>query len=257
VITVPAYFSEVQREAVRRAAREANLVVHRIVNEPTAAAVAYGAKLDAKLKLAVWDFGGGTFDCSVVSVEGDGVQVLATGGDNFLGGADFDDLVAGHLLSEFQQQHGYTLDVTLQQIARLRQAAETAKKTLTTEDEAHVEIVGLTQQPHLDLRTTLTRGQFQAITRELIERAVFIAEDVLAKAGLAPEQIDDVVLVGGSTRIFAVQDAVARLFGRRPSKRINADEAVALGAARLGVISSQTCSRRCSCPITTPAFAMK
>ena len=234
VITVPAYFSEVQREAVRRAASEANLVVHRIVNEPTAAAVAYGSKLEGHVKLAVWDFGGGTFDCSVVAVEDDEVHVLATGGDNFLGGADFDDLVAGHLLGEFQEREGYLFDPSLQQIARLRQAAETAKKVLSSEDETAIEILELTQQPRLDLRTTLTREQFTTITKPLVDRAEYIARDVLAKAGLTPNQIDDVVLVGGSTRIFAVQEAVAQLFGRRPSKRINADEAVALGAAQLG-----------------------
>ena len=234
VITVPAYFSEVQREAVRRAAAEANLVVHRIVNEPTAAAVAYGSKLEGRVKLAVWDFGGGTFDCSVVSVEDDEVRVLATGGDNFLGGADFDDLVAGHLLAEFQEREGYLFDPSLQQIARLRQAAEMAKKILSSEEEAAVEILELTRKPRLDLRTTLTRQQFATITKPLIDRAVCIAQDVLGKAGMKPNQIDDVVLVGGSTRISAVQDAVAQLFGRRPSKRINADEAVALGAAQLG-----------------------
>ncbi|MBN2195333.1 MAG: Hsp70 family protein [Polyangiaceae bacterium] len=234
VITVPAYFSEVQREAVRRAAGEANLVVHRIVNEPTAAAVAYGSKLDHPVKLAVWDFGGGTFDCSVVSVEDDAVQVLATGGDNFLGGSDFDDLVAGHLLAEFQQRESLVFDPTLQQIARLRQAAENAKKILSVEETASIEVIELTKEPRRDLRTTMSRDQFSMLIEDLVARAVHIAREVVANAGLAPGDIDDVVLVGGSSRVVAVQEAAGRLFGKRPSKRINADEAVALGAAQLG-----------------------
>jgi molecular chaperone DnaK len=135
---------------------------------------------------------------------------------------------------EFQQKEGFLFEPTLQQIARLRQAAEEAKKVLSTEEETGVEIVDFTQEPPRNLRLTLTREQFSTITAELVERAVDIAKDVVSKAGLTPEVIDDVVLVGGTTRISAVQEAVTLLFGKRPSKRINPDEAVALGAAQLG-----------------------
>lgn len=235
VITVPAYFSEAQREAVRRAAREANLVVHRIVNEPTAAAVAYGHKQrQARARVAVWDFGGGTFDFSVVDVTDGQIEVVATGGDNFIGGSDFDDLVASHLLSEFCRiEELGELEPTPQQIARLREAAEVAKRALSVQTEYLVEIPELTSDPKRTLRVEITRREFDALTAPLVARTVQIAMDVMRASHVTPEQIDDVLLVGGTTRIPAVQQAVARLFGRRPSKRINPDEAVALGAALL------------------------
>ena len=237
VITVPAYFSEVQREAVRRAAAQARLTVHRIVNEPTAAAVAYGHKQSGSSRVVVWDFGGGTFDISVVDLSAGKLEVVATGGDNFVGGSDFDDLIANHLLAEFQRVEGLALDATPQQVARLRQAAEQAKHTLSGEDEAAVELPDFVPAsgagPRRDLRLTVTRETFDAITRPLVERTIEIATEVLETRGIAPRAVDDVVLVGGTTRIPAVQKAVAELFGRRPSKRINPDEAVAHGAALL------------------------
>ncbi|MBX7196231.1 MAG: Hsp70 family protein [Sandaracinaceae bacterium] len=237
VITVPAYFSEVQREAIRRAAAQAKLAVHRIVNEPTAAAVAYGHKQTGSSRVAVWDFGGGTFDISVVDLSTGKLEVVATGGDNFLGGSDFDDLVANHLLAEFQRVEGISLDPTPQQVARLRQAAEQAKHLLSVDDEASVELPELVAAssagPRRDLRLTLSRDVFDALTRPLVDRTLAIATEVLETRGLSPKDVDDVVLVGGTTRIPAVQRAVQELFGRRPSKRINPDEAVAHGAALL------------------------
>lgn len=237
VITVPAYFSEVQREAVRRAAAQAKLTVHRIVNEPTAAAVAYGHKQAGSSRVVVWDFGGGTFDISVVDLSAGKLEVIATGGDNFVGGSDFDDLVANHLLAEFQRVEGLTLEPTPQQVARLRQAAEQAKHTLSAEDEASLELPDFVpasgSTPRRDLRLTLSRDTFDALTRPLVDRTIAIATEVLETRGIAPKAVDDVVLVGGTTRIPAVQRAVAELFGRRPSKRINPDEAVAHGAALL------------------------
>jgi molecular chaperone DnaK len=233
VITVPAYFSEVQREAVRRAAREAKLVVHRIVNEPTAAAVAYGHKQSQRARVAVWDFGGGTFDFSVVDLSAGQLEVLATGGDNFVGGSDFDDLVASYLLVEFQREHGIDLDPDSQQIARLREAAEVAKRALSVQTEYTVELPEFTRAPKRALRVEITRQGFDELTSTLVSRTVAIAMEVMAARSLAPEHIDDVLLVGGSTRIPAVQKAVADLFKRRPSKRINPDEAVSLGAALL------------------------
>lgn len=234
VITVPAYFTEVQREAVRRAAKSARLAVHRIVNEPTAAAVAYGHKREGKnARIAVWDFGGGTFDFSIVDVREGELAVVATGGDNFVGGTDFDDFLASHLLSEFQRIENLDFQPDAQQIARLREAAERAKCQLSEEDEAVVRLAEMTREPRRDLQVVVTRAQFEALTRSLIARTLKIANEVLGSAGLAAKDIDDVVLVGGTTRIPAVQAAVQDLFGRRPSKRINPDEAVAQGASLL------------------------
>jgi molecular chaperone DnaK len=233
VITVPAYFSEVQREAVRRAAREAKLVVHRIVNEPTAAAVAYGQKQEKKARVAVWDFGGGTFDFSIVDVTDGQIEVVATGGDNFVGGSDFDDLLASHLLGEFQRMEKVDFDPEPQQIARLREAAEIAKRSLSVETDAVVDLPEFTRDPKRNLRVEITRQRFDELTQSLIKRTVAIASEVMAARSIAPKDVDDVLLVGGTTRTPAVQRAVADLFQRRPSKRINPDEAVALGAALL------------------------
>jgi molecular chaperone DnaK len=233
VITVPAYFSEVQREAVRRAAREAKLVVHRIVNEPTAAAVAYGHNQTKKARVAVWDFGGGTFDFSVVDLSAGQLEVLATGGDNFVGGSDFDDLVASHLLVEFQRVEGIEIDPSPQQIARLREVAELAKRALSVQTEYVAELPEFTRDPVRALRVEITRERFDEITANLVLRTVQIATEVMHAQSLAVGEIDDVILVGGSTRVPAVQRAVAKLFERRPSRRINPDEAVALGAALL------------------------
>jgi molecular chaperone DnaK len=233
VITVPAYFSEVQREAVRRAAHDAKLVVHRIVNEPTAAAVAYGHKQGQRARVAVWDFGGGTFDFSVVDVSERELEVIATGGDNFVGGSDFDDLLASHLLGEFQRKEGIEIEPTPQQIARLREAAEIAKRALSVQTEYQVLLPELTREPKRALDVEITREQLDALAQPLIDRTIGIAREVMSARSLSPADIDDVLLVGGTTRIPAVQKAVGELFGRRPSKRINPDEAVALGAALL------------------------
>jgi len=233
IITVPAYFSEVQREAVRRAAAQAKLAVYRIVNEPTAAAVAYGHKQQTSARVAVWDFGGGTFDFSIVDVAEGELTVVATGGDNFVGGSDFDDLLAGHLLGEFQRIEGFAFDPDPQQIARLREAAEQAKRALSVEDEHVVELFEMTREPRRHLRVEVTIEQFEELIRPLIGRTLDIANDVMTAAELAPADIDDVLLIGGTTRVPAVQRAVGDLFQKRPSKRINPDEAVALGAALL------------------------
>jgi molecular chaperone DnaK len=234
VITVPAYFSDVQREAVRRAARDAKLVVHRIVNEPTAAAVAYGHKEgQQRARVAVWDFGGGTFDFSLVDVTDGQLEVLATGGDNFVGGSDFDDLLASHVLTEFQRAEKVDFDPDPQQIARLREAAEIAKRALSAQTECVVELPELTRDPMRNLRVEVTRDQLDALAKPLIERTIAIAMEVMGSVAMTPKDVDDVLLVGGTTRIPAVQRAVQDLFGRRPSKRINPDEAVAHGAALL------------------------
>jgi molecular chaperone DnaK len=234
VISVPAYFSEVQRDAVRRAARDAKLAVHRIVNEPTAAAVAYGHKQgQQRARVAVWDFGGGTFDFSIVDVDGGRIEVLATGGDNFVGGQDFDDLIAGYVLGEFQRAEGLDVDPDPQQIARLREAAEIAKRALSVQTECFVDIPEFTRDPKRHVHVEVTRDAFAVMAGRLIERTLAIATEVMESIGIGPADVDDVILVGGTTRIPAVQRAVEHLFGRRPSKRINPDEAVAHGAALL------------------------
>jgi molecular chaperone DnaK len=234
VITVPAYFSEVQRDAVRRAARDAKLAVHRIVNEPTAAAVAYGHKQGKqKARIAVWDFGGGTFDFSIVDVTDGRLEVVATGGDNFVGGQDFDDLIAGYVLGEFQRTENLDLDPDPQQIARLREAAEIAKRALSVQTECFIDIPEFTRVPKRNVHVELTRDDFEVMAGPLIERTLNIAAEVIDSAGTDPKDVDDVLLVGGTTRVPAVERAVAEFFGRRPSKRINPDEAVAHGAALL------------------------
>jgi len=234
VITVPAYFTEVQRDAVRRAAKEANLIVHRIVNEPTAAAVAYGHKRQGeRARIAVWDFGGGTFDFSIVDVNNGCLEVVATGGDNFVGGSDFDDVLASYLLSEFGRIESIDLEPDPQQIARLREAAEIAKRSLSSQTEAIVELHEFSRNPTRTLRVEVSLRCFEELTASLIQRSLDIAKQVMADVAVSPADIDDVLLVGGTTRIPAVQRAVERLFGRRPSKRINPDEAVAIGASLL------------------------
>lgn len=235
VITVPAYFSEVQREAVRRAAAMAELTVHRIVNEPTAAAVAYGHARGEESRVAVWDFGGGTFDFSVVDIRHERYEVVATGGDNFVGGGDFDDTLAGAIFERFLADAGIEeMEPSPQQVARLREVAELCKRALSVQTEFDVRLPEFSREPRRDLFVTVTREELEAWTRPLVERTLTIARGVLLSASILPEEIDDVVLVGGTTRIPAVRRAVAELFGRRPSQRINPDEAVALGAALLG-----------------------
>ena len=234
VITVPAYFSEVQRDAVRRAAKNAKLPVQRVVNEPTAAAVAYGHKQEKDARIAVWDFGGGTFDISIVDVKRKELTVVATGGDAFLGGADFDQLLAEHLVAEFgRRQPGGRFEPDAQQLARVRDAAELAKRALSMQTEHTVEIPELTSSPKRDLQVEITRATFEGLTRSLVDRAVSIAKQIMSENGITAASVADVVLVGGTSRIPAVQQAVADLFGRQPSRRNNADEAVALGAGLL------------------------
>jgi molecular chaperone DnaK len=234
VITVPAYFTEVQRDAVRRAAREANLEVLRVVNEPTAAAVAYGHDQPGKRsRVAVWDFGGGTFDFSVVDLQDGEFQVVTTGGDNFVGGNDFDDIIASHLLAEFQIQTRLRIDPTPQQIARLREAGEQTKRALSALPQHTVELPAFVHKPLTDLRVAVTLATFEELIQPLIARTVAIATQVMNESNLVPSDIDDVLLVGGTTRVPAVQRSVERFFLRRPSRQINPDEAVAQGAALL------------------------
>ena len=233
VITVPAYFDDAQRQATKDAGKIAGLDVLRIINEPTAAALAYGLDNGTPQKVMVYDLGGGTFDVSIIEI-GDGViEVLATSGDNHLGGDDFDERVANYLLDTFQREHGEDLRRNPMAVQRVREAAEQAKKELSSLDSAHVNLPFLAQNAggplHLD--ATVTRAAFDDMTRDLVERTTAPVQTALNDAGIAASELGCVLLVGGSTRIPAVQDHVRKLTGQEPSASINPDECVATGAA--------------------------
>ncbi len=235
VITVPAYFGEAQRAAVRRAGRAAGLTVGRIVNEPTAAAVAYGYGRKEKARLLVFDLGGGTFDVSLLELSGHRFEVVATGGDAFLGGIDVDDRIANHLLEEFRKQHHKFVEPEPQQIARLREVAEQCKMGLSVQRKFAVQLqyFAMVDGEQIHLQSSMTQEELTELTADFCQRLVDITKKTLESKDIDPRSVDDVLLVGGSTRLPQVQAAVEALFGRPPSKRINPDEAVALGAALL------------------------
>ena len=233
VITVPAYFNDAQRQATKDAGRIAGLEVKRIINEPTAAALAYGLDNGRTQTVMVYDLGGGTFDVSLIRI-GDGiVQVLATCGDNYLGGDDFDARIVDWLADRFQKAHG--IDLTGDRVAmqRLREEAEKAKKELSAATQTEINLPFLTVGPAgpLHLQETLTRARFEELCADLIERTALPVRNALSDARLTASDLDQVLLVGGSTRIPAVQDKVRRMVGLEPSRALNPDECVALGAA--------------------------
>lgn len=236
VITVPAYFNDIQRQATKDAGRIAGLHVKRIINEPTSAALSYGLNHGEAQKVMVYDLGGGTFDVSVIEI-GDGViEVLSTAGDNHLGGDDFDERITKWLIDGFK--HDYKIDISRDFAAmqRIKEAAEQAKKELSSAESTHIVLPYLVQKKgepiHLD--ATLTRNQFYGLIKDLIERTDGPVKNALNDAGIAASELGRVLLVGGSTRIPAVQDKVRALTGKEPSKNINPDECVAKGAAILG-----------------------
>ncbi|WP_439819303.1 molecular chaperone DnaK [Weissella paramesenteroides] len=237
VITVPAYFNDAQRQATKDAGKIAGLQVERIVNEPTASSLAYGLdKLDQDQKILVYDLGGGTFDVSVLEL-GDGVfEVLSTNGDTHLGGDDFDQKIIDWLADGFKKEHGIDLKNDKLALQRLKDAAETAKKTLSSATEAQIDLpfITATNEGPLHLQTTLSRAQFNQLTADLVKRAEGPVRSALKDAGLSMGDIDKVILNGGSTRIPAVQESVKELTGKEPDHSINPDEAVALGAAVQG-----------------------
>ena len=245
VITVPAYFTDAQRQATKDAGRIAGLDVKRIINEPTAAALAYGLdKEKADQKIMVYDLGGGTFDVSVLEI-GDGViEVLATAGNNRLGGDDFDECITEHLLQVFEQQTGVKLQRDAMALQRVRQAAEQAKKELSSATSTQVNLPFIAQGSagplHMDV--TLTRAEFDRLTAHLIERTTGPVQSALNDAGIAASELGCVLLVGGSTRIPAVQNHVRALTGKEPSSSINPDECVATGAAIQGETLSSSSS---------------
>jgi molecular chaperone DnaK len=240
VITVPAYFNDSQRQATKDAGKIAGLEVLRIVNEPTASALAYGMEKSEDHTILVYDLGGGTFDVSILEL-GDGIfEVKATSGDNRLGGDDFDQVIIDYLAAEFKKEHGIDLSKDKAAVQRLKDAAEKAKKELsgvltTTISLPFITVVDGVPQ-HLEIN--LTRAKFEEISAALVERTMGPTRQALSDAGLSPNQIDKVVLVGGSTRIPAVQEAVKKLIGKEPHKGVNPDEVVALGAAvQAGVLT--------------------
>ena len=233
VITVPAYFSDAQRQATKDAGKIAGLEVLRIINEPTAAAFAYGMDKENDQKVMVYDLGGGTFDVSILDI-GDGVfEVLATNGDTRLGGDDFDDAIINYLVAEFKKENGIDLSADRMAMQRLKEAAEKAKIELSGVTTSTINLPFITADAsgpkHLDI--TLTRAKFNELTASLVERTIIPTKKALSDAGLSANEIDKVLMVGGSSRIPAVNEAVERLIGKAPDKGINPDECVALGAA--------------------------
>ncbi len=242
VITVPAYFNDAQRTATKNAGEIAGLKVLRIINEPTAAAMAYGFGKERSGKILVWDLGGGTFDVSILEV-GEGVyEVLATAGDTHLGGDDFDERIVNYLADEFMKQHGIDLRKDPQALQRLLEAAEKAKVELSSLPQTVINLPFITADAtgpkHLDM--TLTRAKFEELTADLVERCVGPFKQALSDAGLKPSDLDDVILVGGATRMPCIQELVRKLTGREPRRDINPDEVVAMGAAiQAGVLKGE------------------
>lgn len=250
VITVPAYFNDAQRKATRDAGKIAGLDVKRIINEPTAAALAYGMDKKRGGKVAVFDLGGGTFDVSVLEVmideeEGNLVKVLATNGDTFLGGENFDEIVTEYLVSELNKEHGTTLDVSKKDnptvVQRIREAAEKAKIDLSREEVVTVTLPFLMPDAEgqmINFETTITRNQLEKLLGPLIEKTVEPCRKALADAGLKIEDLDEVILVGGQTRMPLVINTVKKFFGKEPKRDVNPDEIVAMGASVQGAVLS-------------------
>ncbi len=236
VITVPAYFNDAQRQATKDAGKIAGLEVKRIINEPTAAALAYGLDNESEQKIMVYDLGGGTFDVSIIEI-GDGViEVLATNGDTRLGGDDFDQKVTDWMIAEFKAAEGVDLSNDKMALQRLKEAAEKAKKELSSATTTNINLPFITATPegpkHFDMN--LTRAKFDELTRDLVERTAIPVQNALKDAGLTNGDITKVLLVGGSTRIPAVQDKVKQITGKEPNKSLNPDECVAIGASIQG-----------------------
>ncbi len=236
VITVPAYFNDAQRQATKDAGKIAGLDVKRIINEPTAAALAYGLDNEHEQKIMVYDLGGGTFDVSIIEI-GDGViEVLATSGDNRLGGDDFDDRITRYMIDEFKKSDGVDLSTDKMALQRLKEAAEKAKKELSSATTTNINLPFITATAdgpkHFDMN--LTRAKFDELTHDLVERTVIPVQNALKDAGISASELKKVLLVGGSTRMISVQDKVRQLTGQEPSKTLNPDECVAIGASIQG-----------------------
>ncbi|ADO72104.1 Heat shock protein Hsp70 family protein [Stigmatella aurantiaca DW4/3-1] len=235
VITVPAYYNDNQRQAVREAGRLAGLYVERILNEPTAAALAYGHGRKLRQRILVYDLGGGTFDASVLELHGNVYEVISTGGDTFLGGIDFDNAIVEYLLEEFQKKTGKVFQGDRVSMQRLHDAAERAKCALSErlDSRIHVAFATMIDDTAYDLDVTLTRQKLVALTETLVDRTLEVCGEVLRAKGLTVQDIEEVVLVGGQSRFPRVHEKISSFFGKAPSKGVHPDEAVALGAALL------------------------
>lgn len=235
IVTCPAFYSEHQRAAVREAGRLAGLHVERVLNEPTAAALAFGYGKSLKRKVAVFDLGGGTLDATVLDIDGEAFEVRSTGGDTFLGGVDFDHIIVGRLLSAFKDKHGVAFRGDRTAMQRLIEAAEHAKRELAQTERWRVHLPHLTtiDGKPFDVDTVLSRDEMDAMVKPLVDRAVKVLETVLADVGIKPSDIQDVLLVGGATRMACVRSRLREVFGKEPHKGVHPDEAVAVGAALL------------------------
>ncbi len=240
VITVPAYFNDAQRQATKDAGKIAGFDVERIINEPTAAALAFGIdKTDKEMKVLVFDLGGGTFDVSILDLADGTFEVLATAGDNHLGGDDFDNIIVDWMADEFKKaHHGIDLKADRMSLQRLKEAAEKAKKDLSSTVQTHISLpfVSADESGPLHLDLDLTRANFDKMTKHLVDRTVGPVRQALKDANLSPSDIDEVLLVGGSTRMISVQEAVKAELGKEPNRSVNPDEVVAMGAAIQGGI---------------------
>lgn len=237
VITVPAYFTDAQRQATKDAGRIAGLEVERIINEPTAAALAYGAdKTEQDKTIMVYDLGGGTFDVSILELGGGVFEVVSTSGDNHLGGDDFDNAVANYIIEEFKKEHGIDLSQDKMTMQRIKEASEKAKKELSSTQKTNIMLPFITQNKDgaLNLDMELTRAKFNELTKDLVQRTLKPVQDALKDADLTASDIDEILLVGGSTRIPAVQELIKKELGKEPNKSVNPDECVAMGAAIQG-----------------------
>lgn len=236
VITVPAYFNDAQRQATKDAGKIAGMDVKRIINEPTAAALAYGLDNEKEQKIMVYDLGGGTFDVSIIEIGEGVIEVLSTSGDNRLGGDDFDQKITDYMLAEFKKTEGVDLSNDKMALQRLKEAAEKAKKELSSATTTNINLPFITATAegpkHFDMN--LTRAKFDELTHDLVERTAIPVQNALKDAGLTASELGQVLLVGGSTRIPAVQDKVKQITGKEPSKSLNPDECVALGASIQG-----------------------
>lgn len=237
VITVPAYFTDAQRQATKDAGRIAGLDVERIINEPTAAALAYGAdKTDQDKTIMVFDLGGGTFDVSILELGGGVFSVVATSGDNHLGGDDFDNAIANYIVQEFKKTNGIDLSQDKMAMQRIKEESEKAKKELSTTQQTHISMpfISANESGPLHIDMDLTRAKFDELTKDLVQRTLKPVQDALKDAELTKNDIDEIILVGGSTRIPAVQELIKKELGKEPNKSVNPDECVAMGAAIQG-----------------------